>query len=86
MLDAPEMMTPGEVADVLRVGTKTVYNLITDGEITYKRINRLIRVPRESLERYLERQTHHSVHELGGQDVEHSGDSGVSGNRDRVGE
>ena len=79
------VLMPGEVADELRVSTRTVYRLLTEGEITHVRINRMIRIPRESVERYIDRQTRTASGELGGQDVEHSGDGVVSGDRHDLG-
>lgn len=46
-------MTVGEVADVLRVSTMTVYRIINSGALPAVRIGRSFRLRPEDLDRYL---------------------------------
>lgn len=46
-------MTVGEVAEVLRVSTMTVYRLINSGELPAARIGRSFRLRPEDLDSYL---------------------------------
>jgi excisionase family DNA binding protein len=50
----PEILTVKEVASYLRVGPKTVYLLIAEGKLGHFRVRRAIRIPRKSLQEYLE--------------------------------
>ena len=52
-----ELLTAGEVADLLRVSTMTVYRLIRTGELVAVRVGRNYRVRREDLDAFLEAQT-----------------------------
>lgn len=80
------VMMPGEVADLLRVSTRTVYGLLAEGEITHLKVNRMIRIPRESVERYIERQTRTASGEVGGEDDLGLSDFGdVRGGRNGLG-
>lgn len=45
--------TVADVADILRVSTKTVYQLIREGDITGIRVRGQIRITSDELEKYL---------------------------------
>ena len=44
------MYTPEQVADMLQLSKNTIYDLINRGEIVAKKIGRVYRVPRSSIE------------------------------------
>jgi excisionase family DNA binding protein len=48
---APPFVTPMQAAEMLGVGKNTVYGLISAGEIGLLRLGRLLRIPRQELER-----------------------------------
>ena len=50
----PMALTVPEVAEILRVCTKTVYKLIREGSIPHVKIGREIRVPKGHLIDYLQ--------------------------------
>ena len=45
----PQTYTPDEVAQILKLSTNTVYNLISKGEIIAKRIGKTLRIPKSSI-------------------------------------
>lgn len=45
----PKMLTPEEVASILRLSKNTVYDLIQRGEILAKKFGRVYRIPQKSL-------------------------------------
>ena len=45
-----KMYTPEQVADMLQLSKNTIYDLIDRGEIVAKKIGRVYRVPRSSIE------------------------------------
>ena len=49
----PDIMTPEEVADYLRVSTATVYRLIRGNQLAASRVGREYRIPRADLEAFL---------------------------------
>lgn len=51
-----QLLTAGEVADLLRVSTMTVYRLIRGGELPAVRVGRSYRVRQSDLDGYLESQ------------------------------
>lgn len=51
-----QLLTAGEVADLLRVSTMTVYRLIRGGELPAVRVGRSYRVRSVDLDAYLEAQ------------------------------
>ncbi len=51
-----QLLTAGEVADLLRVSTMTVYRLIRGGELPAVRVGRSYRVRSDDLDSYLEAQ------------------------------
>lgn len=51
-----QLLTAGEVADLLRVSTMTVYRLIRGGELPAVRVGRSYRVRSQDLDAYLEAQ------------------------------
>lgn len=56
MNDKPveELLTPKEVAAILRTGYRRILDLIALGELRAFRIGRVFRISREDLRRYLE--------------------------------
>lgn len=54
MQATPRVLTVPEVADVLRVTTKTVYALIKRGELPSFRIGRAVRCRQEDVERFID--------------------------------
>jgi excisionase family DNA binding protein len=50
-----ELLTPEQVADLLSCGRTYVYRLIREGQIESVKLGRLRRVPRESVDRFIER-------------------------------
>ena len=56
---APPFVTPMQAAELLSVGKNTIYGLIAAGEIGVVRLGRLIRIPREELERLAARTETH---------------------------
>jgi excisionase family DNA binding protein len=50
-----ELMTTSEVAERLRVTAETVRLLIADGELAAFRVRRVYRVPRDSVEQFVQR-------------------------------
>lgn len=50
----PLLLTPEEVADVLRVGRTKVYSLIQRGELRSVRIGKSRRIPYSALEAFVE--------------------------------
>ena len=51
--EAPDVLTVDQVAELLQVNRKTVYEAIHREEIQVVRLGRVIRVPRQSLGAYL---------------------------------
>ncbi len=51
-----QLLTAGEVADLLRVSTMTVYRLIRGGELKAVRVGRSYRVQQVDLDDYLQAQ------------------------------
>lgn len=51
-----QLLTAGEVADLLRVSTMTVYRLIRAGELPAVRVGRSYRVRQTDLDGYLQSQ------------------------------
>jgi len=50
------LLKPGEVAQILGIGRSLVYELIARREIPSVRLGRCIRIPAESLQRWLKDQ------------------------------
>lgn len=50
-----EILTVEEVCDILRIGKNAAYNLIKSGEIKCYRYNRVWKIPRISVDEYMER-------------------------------
>ena len=48
-----ELLTPAEVAEILKISRAMAYTLIQRGKIPSKKINTLVRVRRSDLERYI---------------------------------
>lgn len=53
MKDYPNALSVSEVAEILRLCTKTVYKLIHKGDIQAVRIGMEFRVPKRALHRYM---------------------------------
>ncbi len=54
LLDLPPVLTVDELANFLRIGRNSAYQLIRDHEINCIRAGRNIRIPQKSLLRFLE--------------------------------
>jgi excisionase family DNA binding protein len=52
-----DLLTPAEVADILKASKATAYGLLSRGVIPTVRIGSLVRVRRGDLERYLREKT-----------------------------
>lgn len=50
-----EILTVEEVCDILRIGKNAAYNLIKSGEIKCYRYNLVWKIPRISVDEYMER-------------------------------
>ncbi len=48
-----EVLTPEEVADFLRVSSKTIYRSIRNGELIAARVGRQYRIPKRNIELFL---------------------------------
>ncbi len=57
----PVLLKVSEVAAILRVSRNLVYELIAEGELPVIRLGRVIRVPRDALERWIEREVDSAV-------------------------
>ena len=55
MTETREMLTVGEVALTLNCSKKLIYQLKDQGELSFHQIGRLIRIPKDSLQDYLQR-------------------------------
>jgi excisionase family DNA binding protein len=55
LTEYPDVLLPREVADLLRVSTRTVYRAINEGALPAIRVGRRVVVPRRALERLLDR-------------------------------
>ena len=49
-MNSTRMYSPEQVAEMLQLSKNTVYNLISRGEIIAKRIGKVYRIPRRSIE------------------------------------
>ena len=54
--DIPPVMTVPEVAEILKVGRNTAYDLCFRGELKNKKIGRIRRILREDLLEYMSRE------------------------------
>ncbi len=52
-MTAPRVLTVEEVAEILRVKPRVVYNLVRDGVLPSIRPGRQIRIPSDALDAYL---------------------------------
>jgi excisionase family DNA binding protein len=50
----PQLLTPGEVAEQLRVSSMTVYRLLKSGELRSARIGKSFRILQSDVDAYLE--------------------------------
>ena len=57
----PDVLTPRQVMAYLQLGRDSVYQLLSSGALPSVRIGRTYRVPRRSLEQWLEQQTAESL-------------------------
>jgi excisionase family DNA binding protein len=51
--EVPEALTVDQVAWLLQVDRKTIYSVIRRGELAHVRLGRVIRIPRQALQTYL---------------------------------
>ena len=51
----PEVLTPAEVAKVLRIGKSSMYKLVKQGDIASLRVGRKIIIPKQAISTYIER-------------------------------
>ena len=49
-----EILTVEEVCDILRIGKNAAYKLINSGKLKCYRINRTWKIPRQSVEEYID--------------------------------
>ena len=49
----PDVLTVNEVASFLKVSKKSVYSLLQDNQIYYRKIGRIYRIPKTAIEEYL---------------------------------
>lgn len=49
-----ELLTAQEAADYLRINIKLLYKLVDTGEIKAKRVGRIIRITKASIDSYLQ--------------------------------
>lgn len=54
----PEVLTVEQAADYLQVNVKTVYNLCRQDAIRHAHFGRVIRIPRQALEEYVNGHSH----------------------------
>jgi len=66
MNDDQLLLTVSEAAKLLRIGRNLAYELVARGEIPSVRLGRVIRVPRSSLEQWLEREARQAHPDLDG--------------------
>jgi len=55
MSDTPHLLTYREAADVLRVNSKTVYNLVKRGDLAAARIGHSVRIDADDLAAFVQR-------------------------------
>jgi len=60
------LLKPTEVAEVLRIGRSLVYGMLATGELPSIRVGRCIRVPKESLEKWISDQENARGDDKGG--------------------
>ena len=53
--NCPLIMSPTEVAQILRIGRNSIYALLRAGQLKSIRIGKLIKIPRSALEEYLQK-------------------------------
>ena len=51
----PDVLTVRQAAELLSVSKATVYNLVADGELIYRRVGRLIRIRKVDLIDFISR-------------------------------
>jgi excisionase family DNA binding protein len=56
MTEDPLMLTVREAAEILRLGRDRTYQLIHEGRLPAIRLGRSIRVPREALDRFIQKE------------------------------
>lgn len=52
--DYPDIVTPKEIQDMLRIGRNTVYELLRSGEIKSLRVGKKYIIPKSSVIKYLQ--------------------------------
>lgn len=58
-MDVHRIYKVGEIAQILQVCTKTVYQIIHDGDLEVIRVRGQLRITAEALEKYIEGGTSH---------------------------
>ena len=58
-----DLLTPREVAEVMRVSTMTVYRLIKSGELPAIRVGKHLRIRANDVAKFLDARVVHAVHE-----------------------
>ena len=53
-----DIITIEELCDILRIGRNAAYQLLTTGKIKCFRINRIWKIPKESVSLYIREQSH----------------------------
>jgi excisionase family DNA binding protein len=49
-----KILTPAEVADVMRLNRRTVYKLLESGELRGRKVGRVWRIPESAISEYME--------------------------------
>lgn len=60
----PLLLRPGEAADLLGVSRSTIYQLMGSGEVPSIRVGKLLRVPLNALEKWVEERGSNSPDEV----------------------
>ena len=51
----PDVLTTQQVANLLHISMKSVYSLLNQGKIHYKKVGRIYRIPKYSVVEYLKK-------------------------------
>lgn len=51
----PDILTVSELADYLKISKRSAYMLLHEGEIRYRKIGRVYRIPKIALLQYLQK-------------------------------
>ncbi|MEM2175127.1 MAG: helix-turn-helix domain-containing protein [Candidatus Micrarchaeia archaeon] len=61
MDEMEELLTPQEIAKLLKVKLRFVYHLTSSGRIPYVKVGRFLRFRPEDIRRWLSEKTHYSI-------------------------